>query len=135
MTARSWQPFQLNLPRTPVTDMLIYRDDLILTTQGRGFYILDNLAIPRAIPSPTAQGTAAMLFKPEDAYRSARQSPTFYYWFRDAPTAPVTVEVTDAQKAHRFHDHRAGWHGRRGGTGGWRWGRPWRRARCGGRRW
>ena len=38
-----WQPFQLNLPRTPVTDMLIYRDDLILTTQGRGFYILDNL--------------------------------------------------------------------------------------------
>ena len=28
-----WQPFQLNLPRTPVTDMLFYRDDLILTTQ------------------------------------------------------------------------------------------------------
>jgi len=91
-----WQPFQLNLPRTPVTDMLIYRDDLILTTQGRGFYILDNLAIPRGI-RPTVQGTAAMLFKPEDAYRSGGQSPTFYYWFRDAPTAPVTIEVTNAQ--------------------------------------
>lgn len=91
-----WQPFQLNLPRTPVTDMLFYRDDLILTTQGRGFYILDNLAIPRGI-RPSAQGTAAMLFKPEDAYRSGGQSPTFYYWFRDAPTAPVTIEVTNAQ--------------------------------------
>ncbi len=34
-----WQPFQLNLPRTPVTDMMIYRDDLIVTTQGRGFWI------------------------------------------------------------------------------------------------
>ena len=91
-----WQPFQLNLPRTPVTDMLIYRDDLILTTQGRGFYILDNLAIPRGI-RPTTQATAAMLFKPEDAYRSGGQSPTFYYWFREAPTAPVTLEVTNAQ--------------------------------------
>ena len=74
-----------------------------------------------------------MLFKPEDAYRTGAPFavPTFHYWFREAPTAPVTVEVTDAQKATRLHDHRAGWHRRRRGTGGWRRGRPWRRARRG----
>ena len=92
----NWQPFQLNLPRTPVTDMLIYRDDLILTTQGRGFYILDNMAIPRGMPRG-ATAPPAVLFKPEDAYRQGGQLPTFYYWFRDAPKEPVTVEVTNAQ--------------------------------------
>ena len=99
----SWQSFQLNLPITPVTDMMIYRDDLILTTQGRGFYILENMAVPRAFASATSQA-AATLFKPEDAYRTGGQfpAPTFYYWFREAPTAPVTVEVTDAQKATLF---------------------------------
>ena len=48
-----WQSLQLNLPRTPVTDMKIYRDDLIVTTQGRGFWILDNLA-PLRTPLPAA---------------------------------------------------------------------------------
>lgn len=92
----NWQPFQLNLPRTPVTDMLIYRDDLILTTQGRGFYILENMAIPRGAPRG-ATAPAAVLFKPEDGYRQGGQTPTFYYWFREAPKEPVTVEVTNAQ--------------------------------------
>jgi len=91
-----WQSFQLNLPRTPVTDMLIYRDDLILTTQGRGFYILDNVSIPRGARS-SAVAPAAVLFKPEDAYRAGGQAPTFNYWFKDAPDAAVTVEVTNAQ--------------------------------------
>src|SRR5262245_18224477 len=89
---------QLNLPITPVTDLLIYRDDLIVATQGRGFYILENLAVPRSFrPDPAP---AAIFFKPEDAYRSGGQFPvpTFCYWFRETPTAPVTVEVTDALK-------------------------------------
>src|SRR6185503_7751741 len=91
-----WQSFQLNLPRTPVTDIMIYRDDLILTTQGRGFYILDNVSVPRGARSG-AQSPAAILFKPEDGYRAGAQAPTFHYWFRDTPTAPVTIEVTNAQ--------------------------------------
>src|SRR4029453_15843807 len=87
----------LNLPITPVTDLLVYRDDLIVATQGRGFYILENMSVPRSIRQSTTP--AAMVLKPEDAYRTGGQfpTPTFYYWFRDAPTAPVTVEVTDAQ--------------------------------------
>jgi hypothetical protein len=93
----SWQSMQLNLPITPVTDLLVYRDDLIVATQGRGFYILENMAVPRSIRQGTTP--AATLFKPEDAYRTGGQfpTPTFYYWLRDAPTDPITVEVTDSQ--------------------------------------
>jgi hypothetical protein len=63
-----WQPFQLNLPVTPVTDIKVAHDDLVVATQGRSFYILDDLA-------PLHQITPAMvdrpyLFKPRKAVRS-----------------------------------------------------------------
>src|SRR4030095_7084382 len=45
--------------------------------------------------SSTSPG--AILYKPEEAYRAGGNLPTFYYWFRETPTAPVTVEVTNAQ--------------------------------------
>jgi hypothetical protein len=32
-----WQPFQLNLPATPVTDIKVAHNDLVLSTQGRSF--------------------------------------------------------------------------------------------------
>lgn len=38
----SWQPLQQNLPVTPVTDIRIFRDDIVLSTMGRGFWILDK---------------------------------------------------------------------------------------------
>ena len=38
-----WQPFQMNLPVTPVTDIKVAHKDLVLSTQGRSFWILDNL--------------------------------------------------------------------------------------------
>ncbi len=39
----SWQSFQLNLPATPITDMKVVNRDLVLSTMGRGFWILDNV--------------------------------------------------------------------------------------------
>ncbi len=41
----SWKPFQLNMPVVPITDMTIKENDLIITTQGRGIYILDDLTV------------------------------------------------------------------------------------------
>ena len=38
-----WQSFQMNLPVTPVTDIKLAHNDLVLSTQGRSFWILDNL--------------------------------------------------------------------------------------------
>jgi len=40
---KNWEPFQLNLPKTPVTDLLIRDNNLIVGTQGRSIYILDDL--------------------------------------------------------------------------------------------
>ncbi|HYN08662.1 MAG TPA: hypothetical protein VES67_14870 [Vicinamibacterales bacterium] len=96
-----WQPLQLNLPIAPVSDLMVYRDDLIVTTQGRGFWILSNLAPLRTV-KPGTTPPAAILFKPEDGYRvgaaaGAVPAPSFYYWFREAPAAPVTVEILDAK--------------------------------------
>lgn len=41
----AWQPFQLNLPVTPITDLKVHRNDLIVATSGRSFWILDNLSL------------------------------------------------------------------------------------------
>jgi len=40
----SWHALQQNLPVTPVTDLRIQRDDLVLSTMGRGFWALDKAA-------------------------------------------------------------------------------------------
>ena len=39
----NWKPFQQNLPVTPITDMKIHRDDIVLSTMGRSFWIMDNI--------------------------------------------------------------------------------------------
>ncbi len=39
----NWKPFQLNLPMVPITDMTIKENDLIVATQGRAFWVLDDL--------------------------------------------------------------------------------------------
>ncbi|WP_306642358.1 VPS10 domain-containing protein [Sanyastnella coralliicola] len=41
----SWQPMQLNLPEVPITDLALKDNDLIVATQGRSFWILDDLNV------------------------------------------------------------------------------------------
>jgi len=41
---KSWEQLQLNLPVTPITDLLIRDNNLIVGTQGRSIYILDDLS-------------------------------------------------------------------------------------------
>ena len=40
----NWQSFQQNLPVTPITDIKIHRNDVVLSTMGRGFWIADNVS-------------------------------------------------------------------------------------------
>jgi photosystem II stability/assembly factor-like uncharacterized protein len=63
-----WLPLQLNLPITPVHDLVVHGDDLVVATHGRSFWILDNLAPLRQITPETASG-AAFLFAPPKTYR------------------------------------------------------------------
>ena len=62
-----WQPFQLNLPVTPVTDIKVAHQDLVLSTQGRGFWILDNLTPLHQISANTNQ---TILYAPREALRT-----------------------------------------------------------------
>ncbi|MEM6804598.1 MAG: glycosyl hydrolase, partial [Bacteroidota bacterium] len=65
---KAWEPFQLNLPVTPVLDLIIRHDDLILASSGRGFWILDDLSLIRQRGS---KSMGLKLFKPEDTYMVA----------------------------------------------------------------
>ena len=89
-----WQPFQQNLPRTPIMDLKVYRKNLIVATEGRGFWILDAVPVVEQLKAGMEDGAGA-LFKPADAYRQGGPLPTFYYWLKDKPSAPVTLEVKD----------------------------------------
>lgn len=63
-----WQRFQMNLPVTPVTDIKITKKDLVLSTQGRSFWILDNLSPLHQITEVSS--TKDYLFAPRDAVRA-----------------------------------------------------------------
>lgn len=60
-----WQPLQLNLPLTPINDLIIQDNDLVAATAGRSFWILDDLA---AIQNTSASKQALNIFKPKDTY-------------------------------------------------------------------
>jgi hypothetical protein len=50
---KSWSPFQLNLPITPITDLRVHQNNLIAATSGRSFWILDDLNLIRAYKNDT----------------------------------------------------------------------------------
>ncbi len=64
----TWQAFQQNLPVTPVTDLVVHRKDLVVSTMGRSFWILDDLSPLHQLPATPADAPAH-LFTPRDALR------------------------------------------------------------------
>ncbi|MFH6602926.1 glycosyl hydrolase [Maribacter algicola] len=42
---KTWESFQLNLPKTPITDLKVHQDNLVVATSGRSFWVLDDLSI------------------------------------------------------------------------------------------
>jgi hypothetical protein len=109
---RRWQSLQLNLPVTPVADLRVHDNDLVVATQGRAFWILDDLT-PLHQLADVAPGAAAHLYTPRDAYRlefgdgaaggvEARpdnlpDGALLYYYLGRAPTDEVRLEIVDAQ--------------------------------------
>ena len=67
----SWQSLAANLPIVPVHDLIIKEDDLVAATNGRSFWIMDDLTQLRQIDD-SVTGSAARLLKPRDTYRPAR---------------------------------------------------------------
>ncbi len=105
-----WQPFQLNLPVVPVTDLTIKNNDLIVATQGRGLWILDDITTLQQLNSKTLDGDL-VLFDQRDSYRilagrggngSGENPPSgavIDFWLKDlADSAKVSLQILDKDK-------------------------------------
>ncbi|HYR46253.1 MAG TPA: glycosyl hydrolase, partial [Thermoanaerobaculia bacterium] len=64
----NWQPFQFNLPVVPITDLTVKEGDLVVATQGRAFWILDDLSPVRQFKDSLA-AEKIHVFKPRPAVR------------------------------------------------------------------
>ena len=64
-----WQRFQHNLPVTPITDLKVHKRDLVVATQGRSFWVLDDLTPLHHLTDQVASAPAH-LFKPRATYRT-----------------------------------------------------------------
>jgi photosystem II stability/assembly factor-like uncharacterized protein len=64
-----WQEFQLDLPEVPITDLRVRQKDLVIATQGRSLWILDDLTPLHQISDAVASADH-YLYKPRDPYRS-----------------------------------------------------------------
>ncbi|MFQ5742395.1 MAG: WD40/YVTN/BNR-like repeat-containing protein [Acidobacteriota bacterium] len=89
-----WQSFQLNLPVVPVTDLVIKDKDLVVATQGRAFWVLEDLSPLHQITDEVA-ASRHHLFKPRDAYRAGGFNPTIFYYLAESPSEPVKIEILD----------------------------------------
>jgi photosystem II stability/assembly factor-like uncharacterized protein len=70
----NWKTFQLNLPITPITDLMVHNNDLIVGTSGRSFWILDDLAVLQNY-KPEEKENILNIFCPEPAIYGSWGSP------------------------------------------------------------
>ncbi len=107
-----WQPLQRNLPVTSVRDFVVYANDLIVATHGRGFWMMDDISALRQVSDQVLQADA-WLFRPADAINFIQGDDNGTPFQRDEPqaqnppdgavldfylkaAAPVTLEILDA---------------------------------------
>lgn len=64
----SWKPFDLNLPEVPVTDLQVKNNNLIVATQGRSFWLIDDLTPLHQLNEAVASAEFH-LFQPKPSYR------------------------------------------------------------------
>jgi hypothetical protein len=109
-----WQSLQLNLPPASMRDLAIHRNDLIVATHGRGFWVLDNMSALRQL-SVSIANSSAHLFAPASVVQLipsadfvgtpiprdepiAENSPTgaiIDYYLTTNASGPVTLEILD----------------------------------------
>jgi photosystem II stability/assembly factor-like uncharacterized protein len=106
-----WKKFQLNLPIVPITDLTIKENDLIVATQGRAFWVLDDLSIPQQKEDNIIDKNLHV-FNVNDAYRmegfrntevrNAGMNPpngvVFNYFLKNATdSSDITIRIFDKQ--------------------------------------
>ena len=120
----NWQSLQNNLPMVAVTDLRVHGNDLVAATQGRAFWILDDLSPLRYLDTRSGD-EEVLFFEPGPAYRldvsswRRQQAPNppdgavFYYAIAgqaDGAAEPLSLEILDGDGAliRRFTDEPAG---------------------------
>ena len=108
----NWKPFQLNLPMVPITDLTIKENDLIVATQGRSFWVLDDLSVVQQKANGITNKNLHV-FTINDAYRfdgfvnanaknagmnPANGSIINYYLKNTNDSSKVTIQILDKNK-------------------------------------
>src|SRR5438034_10238842 len=105
-----WQPLQLNLPVTPIHDLVVKDDDLVVVTRGRSLRVLGELTPARQVNAQSAAAdvilyqpqTALRLHYPEefDKRQPAGDNPPpgaiVDYYLKTAPKEEISLEILDA---------------------------------------
>jgi len=107
-----WQSLRLNLPETPIHDLAVKDDALLVATHGRSFWAMDDISPLRQMTA-TAQDEEAHLYQPAPAYRFpgpgffivtgvpvGMNPPTgvvVFYSLKDKPKEQITLEFADVQ--------------------------------------
>jgi photosystem II stability/assembly factor-like uncharacterized protein len=111
-----WQSLQLNLPVVPITDLAIQKreKELVVATQGRAFWILDDLPVLHDMMDAGGFSAAGetKLYKPKESYRmpgggfplpptatlgrNPANGVVVYYSLKAKPTADVDLEFLDS---------------------------------------
>ncbi len=88
-----WQSLQLKLPDTPIRDLVVKDNDVVLGSHGRGFWILDDIQ-PLRQYKDEMKNRSAVLFEPADAIRGIEDASIQYYLKEQQDT--ITFEILDA---------------------------------------
>jgi hypothetical protein len=103
-----WQTLDLNLPPVPITDLTIRQGDLVAATQGRGFWVLDDLSIIRQADDKLADKelhvftpapTALIRGGSEGGANVGKNPPSgavISYYIGKEQDGPVSIDITDA---------------------------------------
>ena len=81
-----WQPLQRNLPVTSVRDFVVYGNDLIVATHGRGFWVMDDISALRQVTIEVLQADG-WLFRPADPINFIQGDDNGTPFQRDEPQA------------------------------------------------
>jgi photosystem II stability/assembly factor-like uncharacterized protein len=104
----NWQSLDMNLPPVPITDLKIRQDNLIAATQGRGYWILDDLTVVRQSMEVLAD-EVVHLFRPKPTVlmrtggrRGANEGANppsgavLSYYIADEVEGPLSIEIHDS---------------------------------------
>ena len=89
----SWSSLSFNLPNTPVTGLVVEDRDVVISTHGRSFWVLDDIETLRQLDSGVAR-SEAHLFRPADAVR--RSVPAVIDYHVPGAESHVRLEILDA---------------------------------------